>query len=119
MISLPISTRYFLYHGPADMRKGFDALCGLVRQVLREDPLSGAIFIFINRNRTQVKLLHWEKDGFSIYYKRLERGTFELPQSKDQQVKYELSASILRLILDGVQLKSVRQRERFSMPEKV
>lgn len=91
------------------MRNGFDGLSGLVRQGLSKDPLSGDVFIFFNKRRSHVKLLLWEKDGFSIYHKRLERGTYELPASATR----ELRSDELMLILQGISLKSVRRRERF------
>lgn len=91
------------------MRKGFDGLSGLVRDGLRQDPLGGDVFIFFNRRRTQVKLLLWERDGFSIYHKRLERGTYELPV----QPSRELRSDELMLILQGISLKSVHRRKRF------
>lgn len=111
MLSLSPSSRYFLYRHQTDMRKGFDGLSGLVREALSKDPLSGDIFIFFNRRSTQVKLLAWERDGFAIYHKRLERGTYELPS--DQSV--ELRADELMLILQGISLKSVRRRKRFDI----
>lgn len=94
------------------MRKGFDGLSGVVRQGLKKDPLSGDAFIFLNRRRTQVKLLLWERDGFSIYHKRLERGTYELPLAP-QGDAVELRSDELMLILQGISLKSVQRRERF------
>lgn len=109
MLSLASSCRYFLYRHQADMRKGFDGLSGLVREGLQKDPLSGDVFIFFNKRRTQVKLLLWERDGFSIYHKRLERGTYELPVSSS----VELRSDELMLILKGISLKSVRRRKRF------
>lgn len=93
------------------MRKGFDGLSGLVREELQKDPLSGDVFIFFNKRRTQVKLLLWERDGFSIYHKRLERGTYELPVWP----KVELRDDELMLILQGISLKSVRRRARFDI----
>ena len=91
------------------MRKGFDGLSGLVREGLGKDPLSGDVFIFFNKRRTQVKLLLWERDGFSIYHKRLERGTYELPANASP----ELRSDELMLILQGITLKSVHRRKRF------
>lgn len=91
------------------MRKGFDGLSGLVREGLGKDPLSGDVFIFFNRRRNHVKLLLWEHDGFSLYHKRLERGTYELPVSTSE----ELRSDELMLILQGISLKSVRRRKRF------
>ena len=109
MISLSPSGRYFLYRHQTDMRKGFDGLSGLVREGLSKDPLRGDVFIFFNRRRTHVKLLLWERDGFSIYHKRLERGTYELPATTSE----ELRSDELMLILQGISLKSVRRRKRF------
>lgn len=109
LLSLSSSCRYFLFHHQTDMRKGFDGLSGLVREGLSKNPLSGDIFIFFNRRRTHVKLLVWERDGFSIYHKRLEGGTYELPTNTSS----ELRNDELMLILEGISLKSVRRRKRF------
>lgn len=95
------------------MRKGFDGLSGLVREGLSKDPLSGDVFIFFNKRRTHVKLLFWEGDGFSLYHKRLERGTYELPST----ASVELRSEELMLILQGISLKSVRRRKRFDGSE--
>lgn len=111
MLALSPSCRYFIYHPQADMRKGFDSLSGLVRDGLAKNPLSGDVFIFFNRRRTQVKLLLWEHDGYSVYYKRLERGSYELPLHDS----VELRADDLLLILQGISLKSVRRRKRFDL----
>ena len=74
--------RYFIYRGGCDMRKGYDGLSGLVRNEWKKDPLSGDVFIFLSKQRNKIKLLHWQNDGFIIYSKRLEKGTFELPKVK-------------------------------------
>lgn len=111
MLPLHTSHRYFLYRHHTDMRKGFDGLSGLVRQGLGKDPLSGDVFVFFNRRRNQVKLLLWERDGFSMYYKRLERGTYELPSGSS----IELRSDELMLILHGIILRSVRRRRRFDL----
>lgn len=117
MLSLSASSRYFLYRHPADMRKGFDGLSGLVRNELQKDPLGGDVFIFFNKRRSQVKLLLWEGDGFSIYYKRLERGTYELPAIDGQTASVELRSDEIMLILQGISLRSVRRRKRFHFSE--
>ena len=117
MLSLSASSRYFLYRHPADMRKGFDGLSGLVRNELQKDPLGGDVFIFFNKRRSQVKLLLWERDGFSIYYKRLERGTYELPAIDGQTTSVELRSDEIMLILQGIYLGSVRRRKRFHFSE--
>ena len=111
MLALSSSLRYFLYRGKADMRKGFDSLSGLVREGLGKDPLRGDVFIFFNRCRTHVKLLLWEGDGYAIYQKRLEQGSYELPLSEN----IELTCDELMLILRGISLKSVRMRKRFDI----
>lgn len=81
MITFSPAQRYFLYREPADMRKSFDSLCGLVTAGLKRDPLSGEVFVFINRRRTHIKLLVWDRNGFVLFYKRLERGSFEIPET--------------------------------------
>lgn len=118
MLSLSPSCRYFLYRQQTDMRKGFDGLSGIVRNELTRDPLSGDIFIFLNRRRNQVKLLLWEGDGFSLYYKRLERGTYELPCVDDSLACVSLHSDELMLILQGISLKSIHRRNRYKIDDK-
>jgi transposase len=101
--------RYFIYLGGCDMRKGYDGLSGLVRNEWKKDPLSGDVFIFFSKQRNKIKLLHWQNDGFVIYSKRLEKGTFELP-NKDS---IEISAQQLQFILDGIYLSSIKKRMRY------
>lgn len=96
------------------MRKSFDGLGGIARQQMSMNLLSGDVFIFINKRRTQIKLLMWDNDGFCIYHKRLEKGTFELPSTSGQS-KVTLTALDLQLILSGIQLKSVERRPRFEL----
>lgn len=110
------SCKYYLYRSPTDMRKGFDSLCGIVTSELRMNVLSGSVFIFINKKRGQVKLLLWEGDGFAIYYKRLEKGTYELPATNDNTNNIAISNEALQYILQGVFLKSVRKRKRYQQP---
>ncbi|MDP2059790.1 MAG: IS66 family insertion sequence element accessory protein TnpB [Flavobacteriaceae bacterium] len=107
--------RLFLYSAPADMRQGFDGLSGLVNNKLNQDPLSGDIFIFINRTRTLIKLLVWDQSGFAIWHKRLEQGTFEMPSIDSGNQSVEISRRKLMLILEGISLKSVKERKRFSI----
>ena len=103
-----------MYQGICDMRKSFDGLGGIVEQQMSMNLLLGDVFIFINKRRTQIKLLMWDNDGFCIYHKRLEKGTFELPSTSGQS-KATLSALDLQLILNGIQLKSVKRRPRFKL----
>lgn len=111
MLSLPAKVRVFLCTRPTDMRKSFDGLHGLVLEVLRQDPLSGDLFVFFNRRRDRVKILLWEGDGLAIWYKRLQAGTFAVPQGDgDAQA---VSATQLAMLLGGVDWKSTRQRKRY------
>ncbi|SHM85011.1 IS66 Orf2 like protein [Cyclobacterium lianum] len=84
MFSLGSTHSYFLYGSPVDMRKSFDGLCGLVRNHLDRDPSSGVVYVFLNRGRNLIKLLHWEQGGFVQYYKRLEQGTFTPPEKVEK-----------------------------------
>ena len=95
------------------MRKSFDGLTGIVQNELKADPLSGAIFIFLNRRRNQVKLLLWEGDGFSLYHKRLEKGSYELPAGSDGQLAVTIEADQLLLLLKGISLRHIRRRKRY------
>ena len=118
MVSLSSGSRYYLWREPVDMRKSFDGLQGLVTGQMGRDALSGEVFIFINRRRDQVKMLVWDRSGFVIYYKRLERGRFELPAAAGgEQIRGQvLPWSDLLLILEGVSLRSVRWRKRYTRP---
>ncbi len=114
MIGLSSSNTYYLYGESTDMRKGFGGLSGLVRDGLGKDPLSGDVFVFVNRRRNRMKLLVWDRTGFVLYYKLLERGTFELPAASGTSCR--MSWQQLVLVLEGVALASVRQRKRYSLP---
>ena len=115
MVTLSSTQRYYLWREPVDMRKSFDGLQGIVTNEMKRRALSGEVFIFMNRRRDQVKLLVWDGSGFVIYYKRLERGCFELPLAEPDQRGREVKWSDLILILEGVSLRSVRWRKRFSL----
>lgn len=110
MLHLSAFCHYYLYTGHTDMRKGFDSLSGIVTAQMQRSALSGSVFIFLNRRRTHVKLLLWEGDGFSIYYKRLEKGTYELPAATGAAMRLE--ARQLQFILQGVSLSKVVYRPR-------
>jgi transposase len=115
LFGLPGNIRLFFYNGAADMRNGFDGLSGLVRNKLRQDPLSGDVFIFLNRKRTLIKLLVWDQSGFAIWHKRLERGTFEFPVVGSESQTFEISRQKLMLMLEGISLKSIKKRKRYSI----
>jgi transposase len=108
-----IGVRIYLCTSPADMRKGFDTLAALVREHLGHDPLSGHLFLFVGRSRDRLKILYWDTDGFALWYKRLEEGTFRLP-SKNTGKSVELKASELAMLLEGIDLTSIKRRKRFS-----
>ncbi|REE01792.1 IS66 family insertion sequence element accessory protein TnpB [Marinoscillum furvescens] len=113
MFSLGSSHSYYLYNEPTDMRKSFDSLSGLVRSQMDKDPFSGSVYVFINKQRNRIKLLHWEGGGFTLYYKRLEKGQFELPDQRPGK-HAQVNWSDLILIVEGIQLKSVRRSVHFS-----
>lgn len=95
------------------MRNGFDGLSGIVRDKFFQNPLSGDIFIFINRRRSHIKLLQWHGDGFAIFYKRLEKGTYEIPAANAAATHMEITSQQLLLMLEGIALLSVRKRVRY------
>ena len=111
MLSFSSHQRYFLYRGVTDMRKGFNGLSGLVRAHLNHDLLSGDVFLFLNRRRDRIKLLVWDRNGFVVWYKVLEQGTFELPDAKKDSL--ELSWTDLQLLLEGIEMSSVKRRKRY------
>jgi transposase len=114
MLSLPSSVRIWLASAPTDLRKSFDTLAELVRQQLQADPLSGQLFVFRNKRADRVKLLYWDDDGFVILYKRLEAGTFRFPAAQGPSV--QVRAADLQMLLDGVDLDSVKRSKRFRRP---
>jgi transposase len=112
MLQLSPNARYWFYRHHTDMRKGFDSLCGIVSSQMQQSALSGDVFVFVNRRRTHVKLLTWEGDGLALYYKRLEKGTYELPlQGKDSSIN--ISSQQLMLMLYGISQKQVKYRARY------
>jgi transposase len=119
MLHLNASTTYYWYNGVADMRKGFDALCGIVNEHMGANVAHGGVYIFINRKRNQLKLLTWEGDGLAIYYKRLERGVYELPIMTCDSKRFTIDMVQLQLILQGIILGSVKLKKRFSIKPKM
>lgn len=114
MLNFPANVRIYLCTTPTDMRKSFDGLHALAKQVFEVDPLSGHLFLFVNRRRDRVKLLWWDGDGLALFYKRLEMGTYELPEPSDEAEGVEIDATALALLLSGVELKSAKRRKRYS-----
>ena len=107
------AARYYLYREPTDIRKSFDGLCGLVSERLGQSPVSGDVFIFINRPRNRMKLLRWEPGGFVLFYKRLERGTFELPNLSDPSLAQRIGYGELAMMVTGISMKYAKKRQRF------
>ena len=103
MIGLTSHQRYFLYDQPCDMRKGFDGLSGLVVSQMQRSPVDGSVYLFVNRRRDRMKMLVWEVGGFMLYYKRLEQGRFELPETNNS-TSVSLSWETLVLMLTGISL---------------
>lgn len=111
MFSLGSSHTYHLYRGVCDMRKSFDGLSGLVRSELKREPASGEVFIFVNRRRSLLKLLHWQPGGFVLYYKRLEQGTFALPEVRGDHS--HISWPDLVMMVEGIRVQSSVQLPRY------
>lgn len=102
MLSPAPGVRIFVASRPVDLRKSFDGLAALAREVLRHDPLSGHLFVFVNRARHRAKVLGWDRTGWILVYKRLERGLFRFPEPDAEA--FEIDATQLRLLLDGIEL---------------
>ena len=114
MLTLAHNTRIYVYLPAADLRKSFDGLTGLVRSAFAADPRDGSWFLFFNKRRDRLKILAWEPDGFSIWYKRLEAGSFEALRGADAADTLELDATALTLLLSGVSLGTAQRRKRFA-----
>jgi transposase len=114
MFTLSSSNTFHLYSNPTDMRKSFDGLSGLIQNTLGSNPCSGDVFIFINKRRDKIKLLHWQGISFTLYYKRLEEGTFELPEYDIQSGSITLSYTHIVMLIDGLTIKNIRKRKQYS-----
>jgi transposase len=109
---LSAAVRIFLCARPTDLRKSFDALSGLVQECFGQDPLTGHLFLFLNRRRDRIKILYFDRDGLAIWYKRLEAGSFQLPTAVTAD-GVELQPAQLAMLLSGIDLRTARQRKRF------
>jgi transposase len=115
VLSLPPTVRVLAAAEPVDLRKGFDALARVVRDVVRADPLSGHLFLFINRRSNRAKVLFWTRTGFCLLYKRLERGRFHLPRvAVAGERRLEIEAGELAILLEGIDLRGARQAPRWT-----
>lgn len=113
MFTLSSSNRFHLYSQPTDMRKSFDGLSGMIQNTLESNPCNGTVFIFINKRRDKIKLLHWQGISFTLYYKRLEKGTFELPEYDPQVGRIVLSYTQIVMLVDGLTIKNIHKRKRY------
>ena len=117
MLTWPPTVRIFVSTQPTDMRRSFDGLAMITRENMGQDPLSGHLFVFFNRRGDRVKIMFWDRSGFCIWYKRLEKGVFRLPQSIVNTPNPEVEITDLSLILEGIDLSSARRRKRFALGE--
>ena len=113
MFTLSSENRFHLFSKPTDMRKSFDGLSGLVQNTLGRNPSGGDVFIFINKRRDKIKLLHWQGASFILYYKRLEKGTFELPRYDAAAGSISLDYAKLVMIIDGLSIENIQKRKRY------
>jgi transposase len=114
MLTLPASVRIYVAAEAVDLRRGFDGLAAATRSLIRQDPLTGHLFVFLNRRKNRIKLLVWDRTGYLLLYKRLERGTFHLPtELVAGQRHVEVDAGELGLMLEGVDLRGAVRRERW------
>ena len=114
MITFPPTVRIFLASQPADLRKGFDGLAALTASIIGLDPLSGHLFVFRNRRGDRLKILYWDRDGYALWYKRLERGGFRFPTPVGDRV--EVTPAEMAAILAGIDLRGARRQRRFRLP---
>ncbi len=113
MFTLGSSLNFQLYSKPTDMRKSFDSLSGLVQDQLGQSPANGDVYVFINKSRNKIKLLHWAGSGFVLYYKRLESGVFEHPRYDIETGSYQLSYSQIVMLVDGISIKNIERKKHY------
>jgi len=113
MIHLPASVRVYLCLSPCDMRKSFDSLHALVREQLELDAFAGHLFVFVSRRRDRLKILYWDRDGFALWAKRLEEGTYAVPWAEGGELRREITAQELGALLSGIDLRQAERRKRY------
>ena len=116
MLSIPGSLKIFIATGSVDFRKSHDGLAAIAEHVMLENPLSGNLFVFTNKRADRIKLLYWDRDGYALWHKRLEKGTFRLPKPTENAARMEVSAIDLSMILSGIDLASVKSQKRYRRP---
>ena len=113
LLNLNEARTYHLYRKETDMRKSFNSLCGIIKNELGKQVTQGDVFIFINKPRTHLKLMLWEKNGFTLFYRRLEKGAFELPVFNHDDRSMQITSDQLIFILKGISLKEVKYRKTY------
>jgi len=113
VIHLPASVRVYLCTSPCDMRRSFDGLHALVTGAMRLDAFAGHLFVFANRRKDRVKILYWDRDGFAVWAKRLEEGTYAMPFGEEQEHRREITAQELGALLSGIDLSVAKRRKRY------
>lgn len=113
MLSFSLRTKIFMAIEPVDMRRGFDSLAAWVDQNLGRKVLDGDVFLFLGKRRDRIKIMWWEGDGYSLFYKRLEIGTFEIPKHDQASKEIIIDTTTLSLLLRGIETSSVRMRKRY------
>jgi len=116
MFTLPSAVLVLVCLQPTDLHKSFDSLAALTESVIRQSPLSGHLFVFLNRSRDRIKVLFWDRTGYCLYYKRLEAGTFVFPSQDEAGTSATMSFPELTLVLEGIDLSGARHRKRFLLP---
>jgi hypothetical protein len=113
MFALTNQMRYHLFNQSTDMRKSFSGLCGLINNFTELTPTNGDVYVFINKSRNKIKLLHWEDGGFVLYYKRLKQGTIEALDFDSSPIHNSISYKKLLLLIEGICLKNIHQKKRY------
>src|SRR6185436_13041841 len=108
VLGLPPSVRIYFATELVDMRNGIDGLRGVVEQVLKKSPDDGHLFVFVGKSKDKLKILFWDRNGYVVYFKRLERGRFQLPAADDKRTKVEMEPAQLAMLLDGIDLNAKR-----------
>ncbi|MCP4607062.1 MAG: IS66 family insertion sequence element accessory protein TnpB [Proteobacteria bacterium] len=118
MLTLPPSVKIFLYTAPTDMRKGHDGLSALVVNELKEDVFSGHLFVFVSKRGDRVKILAWDRGGLALWYKRLEKGRFRLPNFSADSTSVSMDATELSMLLEGIDYSKVRRPKQWEPPRR-
>jgi|SRR5882757_3291690 transposase len=113
MLYLPASVRVYLCTSPCDMRRSFDGLHALVTGVMQLDAFDGHLFVFANRRKDRVKILYWDRDGFAVWAKRLEEGTYAMPFGKEAEPGHQITVQELGALLSGIDLSIAKRRKRY------